>query len=265
MSERNDPSMQELAAAYALGALSPEETRAFEAFLATSPEAQKDVAEYREVGAMLAAAARGPVPDQDLRARVLERVAGTRVASLPPGRRQRTSIPAPMWLALAASLALATWLGASLYSARGKLAARSAAEDSIRAALAAVEGRLTQRENTLNWILKPGIELSMLNSTASAEPRIQFFVNRQERLAMVHAFNLGPVEAGRVYQLWFIQDGKPIPSVTFNSEADGHAMVENITVPEGSGITHAAVTIEPAGGSPAPTSEVVLLGALASS
>lgn len=264
MSERNDSAMQELAAAYALGALSPEETRAFEAYLATSPETQREVAEYREVGAMLATAARGPAPSGDLKARILERVASSKVTPIAAGRRQRPAVPAPMWIALAASLAVATWLGASLYSAREQLAEREAAADSVRAALAVAQGRLTQREKTLNWILEPGIELSVLNSTGSAEPKIQFFMNRQKRVAMVHAFNLGPAEAGKVYQLWFIQDGKPVPSVTFNAEADGHAMVENIEIPAGSGITHTAVTIEPTGGSPAPTSPVVLLGELKS-
>ena len=264
MSERHDPSMQELAAAYALGALSPEETLAFEAYLATSPETQRDVAEYREVSAILATATRGPAPSLELKARVLERVGAAKVAALPRSPA-RAAIPAPVWLALAASLALASWLGAGFYSAREELAAKTAVVDSVRAALAAVEGRLTQREKTLNWILEPGIELSLLNSTGNAEPKIQFFVNRVKRVAMVHAFNLGPAEAGRVYQLWFIQDGKPVPSVTFNSEPDGHAMVENIMVPAGSGITHAAVTVEPAGGSAAPTSPIVLLGAVKSS
>lgn len=265
MSESNDTSMQELAAAYALGALSAEEMRAFETFLATSPETQREVAEYREVGAMLATATRGPAPGADLKTRVLDRIAANKLTALPPARGQRTAVPAPMWIALAASLALATWLGASLYSTRNALATRSATEDSVRTALAAVRDRLTQREKTLNWILEPGIELSVLNSTGNAEPKIQFFVNRQKRVAMVHAVHLSPMEAGKVYQLWFIQDGKPVPSVTFNSEADGHALVENIEVPAGAGITHTAVTVEPAGGSAAPTSAVILLGEVKSS
>lgn len=265
MSERNDTSMQELAAAYALGALSPEEARAFEAYLATSPETQREVAEYREVGAMLATAARGPTPSEDLKARVLGRVAASKVVSLPTRPPSRSTVPPTVWAALAASLALATWLGASLFTARSQLAARTAAEDSVRSALAAVQGRLTEREKTLNWILEPGIELSVLNSTGNAEPKIQFFVNRQRRMAMVHAFNLSVAEAGKVYQLWFIQDGKPVPSVTFNAESDGHAMVENIILPAGGGITHAAVTVEPTGGSTAPTSPVILLGEVKSS
>jgi anti-sigma-K factor RskA len=264
MSERNEPSMQELAAAYALGALSPEETRAFEAFLATSPETQREVAEYREVGALLATTARGPAPSNDLKTRVLDRVAGSKTVAL-QARRQRSAVPASMWVALAASLALATWLGANLYSTKTALAAREAAVDSARSALAAIQGRLTQREKTLNWILEPGIELSVLNSTGTAEPKIQFFFNRQRRVAMVHAFNLSAADAGKVYQLWFIQDGKPVPSITFNAESDGHAMVENIALPPGGGITHAAVTLEPTGGSAAPTSPVILLGEVKSS
>ena len=49
------PEMRDLAPAYALGALSPEEARAFEAALAKSPELQREVAEYRELNAVLAA------------------------------------------------------------------------------------------------------------------------------------------------------------------------------------------------------------------
>ena len=45
---------QDLAAAYALGALPADEARRFEAVLAASPEAQREVAEYREVAALLA-------------------------------------------------------------------------------------------------------------------------------------------------------------------------------------------------------------------
>ena len=110
---------------------------------------------------------------------------------------------------------------------------------------------------------KPGVELSVLNTTGTPQPRIQLFWNRQTHVAMVHAFNLTPAQSGRVYQLWFIQDGRPIPSVTFNSEPSGHAMVEHVPMPAGE-LTHAAVTLEPPGGSQAPTSPVMLIGSLES-
>jgi anti-sigma-K factor RskA len=65
--------MLDLAPAYALGALSPEETRVFEGELARSAELQHAVAEYREICALLATA-RGITPPHELKARLLERV-----------------------------------------------------------------------------------------------------------------------------------------------------------------------------------------------
>ena len=64
-------SPQDLAAAYALGALAADEARRFEAFLATSPEAQRELAEYREVAALLALAGADAAPSSNLRDRVV--------------------------------------------------------------------------------------------------------------------------------------------------------------------------------------------------
>ena len=59
--------MHDLAAAYALGALSADEAQRFEAFLATSPEAQREVAELRDVAALLALGQSEAAPSADLR------------------------------------------------------------------------------------------------------------------------------------------------------------------------------------------------------
>jgi hypothetical protein len=60
-----------------------------------------------------------------------------------------------------------------------------------------------------------------------------------------------------------MRDGVPVPSRTFNSDPDGHALVQAFSVPAGGGFTAAAVTMEPAGGSPAPTTAILMFGALA--
>ena len=54
--------MHDLAAAYVLGALSADEVQRFEALLATSPEAQREVAELRDAAALLALGQAGAVP-----------------------------------------------------------------------------------------------------------------------------------------------------------------------------------------------------------
>ncbi|MBP6669869.1 MAG: hypothetical protein KA180_10525, partial [Gemmatimonadales bacterium] len=91
--------LRDLAAAYALGALDPAEARAFEAFMATSPETAREVAEYREVNALLAlGTGGGATPAPELRARVVARATAARAAALAP------RAPRLAWLALAASL-----------------------------------------------------------------------------------------------------------------------------------------------------------------
>jgi anti-sigma factor RsiW len=73
---RQDPPIEQVAA-YALGALEPAEVHAFEAALARSPELQRELAEYRELCAVLASAE----PDQPpaaLKQRLLDRVRASR-------------------------------------------------------------------------------------------------------------------------------------------------------------------------------------------
>ena len=259
MTQHDPTSMQDLAAAYALGALSPEDARVFEDFLASSPEARREAAEFREVSALLATQAPDADADADLKNRVLQRIASMKGRALSPQAPPR--VPAGYWLALAATVVLAVGLGTVLIGTRRQLAVRTVAMDSMRQRLDASLAQLSSREATLNWILDPAVELNQLTSTGDSKPIIQLFWNRRTNAVMAHAFNLAPAPAGHEYQLWFIKDGKPVPSVTFNSEESGHALVQGIRAPEGGGITHAAITLEPAGGSPQPTTPVILIGA----
>ena len=258
-------SPQDLTAAYALGALQPEEARRFEAFLATSPEARREVAEYREVAALLALAGPEATPGGALRERVLARVSEQTRARHSGGAASRAAPGGPspaLWVALAASLLAAVGLGAGLLSTHGRLTAVETELAARDRALAQTRQRLTAREATLDAILEPGVQLFQLTASGDPEPGLQLFWNRQRNQAIVHGFRLKPVPTGRAYQLWFIKDGKPVPSVTFKPEPDGHASVEQIAVPSGGAISAAAVTIEPESGSPQPTSPIVLVGTL---
>src|SRR6266508_1927508 len=82
-----------VAPVYAVGALSAEEAQRFEAYLATSPEAQREVAEYREIGVPLALSQAEARPAAELRGRVLARIGEQKTTALsarpaaPPGRR----------------------------------------------------------------------------------------------------------------------------------------------------------------------------------
>lgn len=255
MTGPRDQDMKEQAAAYALGALSPEEARAFEAYLVGSAEARREVAEYREVNALLASGAAGPAPAPGLRGRVLAHATRQQVVPLRP----RT--PLPIWIALAASVVALLATGVSWRNSRQAVVERDSLIAGMARELDARTVRLAEREATLNAILEPTVTLTKLVSSQPGQPVIQLFWNRRTNVALVHAFQLKPTADQRVYQLWFIpKHGAPIPSVTFNTEASGHALVQQVVVPEGLDLAAAAITDEPAGGSAAPTTTPILVG-----
>ena len=162
---------------------------------------------------------------------------------------RRPLLPLLLGFGLAASVLLAIGLGLKNQELTRDLHAR----DSV---LAVRETRLAERERTLNSILEPGVELTLLTATGPQQPGVQLFRDRERNTAIIHAFRLRPAPAGRAYQLWIIPKGggNPIPSRVFNSEPDGHALVEGVEVPAGIAIEMYAVTEEPDGGSPQPTS-----------
>jgi len=262
MTERPDNPELNLAAAYALGILSPEEARSFERILASSEAARHEVAEFQEVAAMLALQAPETEMDPGLRARVLARVGQEKVIAIPapPPPRKPSMLP---WFAAAAAVVAIVGLGWMLGESKSELARRDAAIASLQNQLAAGEQKLAAREATLNTILEPGVKLNVLASSKPATPSIQMFVNASRGIVIAHAVNLPTLPSDRAYQLWFIpKNGKPIPSVTFNAETTGHALVQNIPLPAGTELTAAAITEEPAGGSPQPTSAIILSGAM---
>jgi anti-sigma-K factor RskA len=264
MSTPNDASIRDLAAAYALGALSPEEMRAFEAYLAGSPDAQREVAEFRETAALLAVAGPEAQPGPELRQRVLERVRATKVAALAPvpvqPARAKTRVPLLAWAALAATIAIAVGLANRVRVLTTTLAARDSTIAAQRQALAQQGTQLAARESVLASVLEPGVELVQLTKQGDPDPRIQLYWDRLHNTAVLRASKLRPAPSGRTYQLWFIKDGKPVPSVTFDVAPAGDALVPKVTVPTGGQISAAAVTEEPTGGSQQPTTPILLVG-----
>jgi anti-sigma-K factor RskA len=248
--------LKEQAAAYALGALSTEEARAFEAYLSTSAEARQEVASYREVSALLATSVGPAAPAADLKARVIAHATRQQVIPLRPPRTHWG-----VWMGLAATVVGVVVTSLGWNGARRALVERDSTIAGLARELDVRSARLAQREATLSAILEPTVTLTNLVSTQPEAPVIQLFWNRKTNVAIVHAFRLNPSADQRVYQLWFIpKKGAPIPSVTFNTEADGHTLVQQISVPVGVDLAAAAITDEPDGGSPAPTTTPILVG-----
>ena len=262
MSHPEHETPQDLAAAYALGALSPEETKEFEAFLKGSPEAQREVAEYREIGALLALTGSDAAPSPGLRDRVVSRMHGHVFPAAAPARVSGpVARPGPAWGAMAAGLLAAVGLGFGYVQMRQVTDLR-AELSRVRQQLGTISSLLTERDATIEQLVGPGVQLFQLTASGDPNPAIQLFWDRAQNRAVVHGHKLKSVAQGQAYQLWFIKDGTPVPSVIFKPDPAGDVHLEQIPVPADGELSAAAVTVEPESGSSQPTSPILLVGKL---
>jgi anti-sigma-K factor RskA len=98
------PELHDLAAAYALNALDPEDRWTYERHLDTCERCRDEVARLRETASELAYVAEGPAPPPELRDRILNEARAGRPAEVVPLRR-RWLFPATALAAVAASVA----------------------------------------------------------------------------------------------------------------------------------------------------------------
>ncbi len=240
-------------AAYALDALDRDEAGFLKRHLAECPRCRAEVATLRESTVALATS----VPQRDAPAGLRERILAAARQEAPPRRASRGRSLG--WIAAAASLVVAAGLGATLFQSRADqrgLRERIARADSL---LNARARDVAVRDSLLARVLGPEVETITLASTGAA-PSMRLFWDRARGVMVVSARRLPPPSAGRTYQLWGIgADGKPVGLGTFATDAQGAAVV-TMAVSGDARFGVSAVTDEPAGGSPQPTTTPFLVG-----
>lgn len=265
MTDSNAHPQAQQAAAYALGTLDPDEQRALEAHLSGCTSCRQAVDEYRAVTELLAYGVPAKQPPPELRDRVLQaaRASAPRGrGTTDPERPVRRGRSAAVALLAAASVVLASVTTIGYVRERQ---ARDAAEAELARTtdeLARVTDELSERQDLVETFLGAAGSAARLTS-AEADPSIRLFWNQQRNSLLVAAFGLPPAGAGRTYQLWGIPEGQPPVSLgTFNTDASGQTTVV-LEVPAEVDVADSdvsAVTDEPAGGSPQPTTTPFLVG-----
>ena len=114
--------VHELAAAYVLDALGPDELRAFEDHLATCEACLEEVASLGRAASALSYAAEGPAPSPELRGRISRSCARERSSVVPLRRRWTATWTASA--AAAAALAIGVGLWATLGTGGGSAVAQ---------------------------------------------------------------------------------------------------------------------------------------------
>jgi anti-sigma-K factor RskA len=254
---------EELLPAYALGALDGEDLREMEAHLATGcAECRRQLDLWQGDLEELAASVE-PVAPSDMARRRVQKLAGT--AAPAPSIPSRVS----RWPAIlaAASLLVAVWSGWRQARLGEELERLGAERDRLAQQVSGLDQQLglaraeaDRMAESLAIITSPGsraIVLAGLGPSPNAKGHT--FVNPERGKAVFYAFDLPALTPDKTYQLWWIEGGKPVSAGVFNVDQRGTGSVQVERAPQGA--TDAwAVTVEPAGGVPQPTGEMVLTG-----
>ena len=260
----------ELAPLYALGALDGDDRAEFGEKLAASPGLQAEVAAFEAVLGRLALASAPAPTSVRLRARTLG------AAGFFPAAALRQTTPRAPWLAWAAALAAVAfgasfaWERARLGEARRETAQLRQQRDTLatevgqaRLQLAAVQEQLARevafRELVAHRESRQAL-LAGLEPAPAAAARVVW--NPGTREAVLLVAGLQPAPPGKVYEAWVIANGAPVPAGTFQVDAAGKAVLRLPSVEATSRVKTFAVTLEPAGGTQAPTGPMVLAGAV---
>ncbi len=277
---------EEMAAAFALDALEESDLSEFRRHLDTGCELCAALRpEFERVASALLLAAEPAQPPSELRARIL-RAAGVEAGgpAKAPRRPITTSRPSDERramtaelrshrerftgiLALAASvvLAIVSWLAFTMHAEidatreRAVAAERRAAE--LENEIARLKTAADEQAALINLLRNPSSGLVTLASLKPA-PKASGRILWDPKVGRGYLWVLGlpPDPEGKDYQLWAIIGGVPKSAGVFSVAADGSALLPLLDVGPQLHVAAFAITLEPAGGLPAPSGEMVLIG-----
>jgi hypothetical protein len=250
----NRDAMLENVALYALGVLPREDVPLVTAFIANDDEARREYLDLRAAADALAHVAEEPVDSARsarMRERLMARVRADAAAakSQPAPRRSGVVYPAWLWgtgLAAAAAIVFSLVTVVQDVNLRGELASTQRRAATLQSQLAQNERAVARNRQILTDLVSPGAkryEVAQGNVVVRGN-RLYFALSK-----------LPPPPKGRVYQAWTLPKGgtQMVPSVTFTPNADGVAV---IALPVDAGrVGTVALSVEPEGGSKAPTTK----------
>ncbi len=239
----------------ALGALPQEEVPPVERHLATCAECSRYLEEARQVVARLGLATPVLQPPPRLKRRILAAATRPRATAAP-------RLPL-VWGGAGVLTAVALALSVFFF-----VEWRQAQDDRQELATRLSEAMEVVQEHyeLMELFTLPDLaRVPMFPQTPGLTASLSYYWSTQKRWGFIVGTSLPPPPPGRVYQLWFMASDGARGVGTFRPSESGtvyHAFDLSV-FPPGWRPTAILVTLEPEGGSPAPTGETVAAGTLA--
>ena len=257
-----DNHIEELLPFYVLDALTEEEREQVEAYLAKHPEARAQVEEMRRAGAALPHSVSPVQPAPRTKAALMARVAADERAhsSLQGQPSPRVSRFESFFRALsfaAAAIAIIWAVALNVQVVR------------LQTEIAKLNNALVAQSNSLNQIIQKlpqatpptTITVSLKGTKAEPQAQGQLIADPGSQSAVLVVTGLPPLQPGKTYQVWLIANA-PVSAGLLTVDANGQGVLI-ITSKESIGsFKSLGISVEPQGGSPQPTGDIVVLSDL---
>lgn len=236
--------------ARALSALDAGEARALNDHLSECDECRMELQEWEATAAAMAVSAKPMEPSPEVRERLLNEIRKElTVPEVVPFRSATRNIWTSFGsLGAIAAVILATALIVGLIV--------------LWRENRAMRAELARAQEFLQLVNTPGSRVTELKGTAVGPGATAKLVYDNNGRAMLMAYQLPNVPEGKAYQLWFIVgNDPPMPGKTFVPDNTGQGTLKDQMPQAALNAAVFAITMEPAGGVPAPTGQIYLSSA----
>ena len=254
--------IEDLLPFYALDALTEEERDLVEAYLITHPEARTQVEAMSRAASTLPQSVSPVQPASRTKQALMSRVAAderahSSVQSQPSPRVNRLEALFRSFSLAAAVIAIIWVLILNVQVLR------------LRNEIAALNGALLAQSKSLNQIIEKlpqtnapeTITVSLKGTKAQPQAQGQLIADPTSQSAVLVITGLPPLEAGKTYQVWLIANA-PVSAGLLTVDANGQGVLIVTSTESIGSFKSLGISVEPEGGSPQPTGDIVVLSDL---
>ncbi len=230
--------------AHALSALDADEALALSRHLSECAECRDELADWENGAAALSLSAPAAEPSPEVRERIMDAIRAEKVVQFPAARRSA-------WMSFGAIAAAVLFVALMVVIVMLWQQNR------------AMQQEIARSNEFVRLVTTPGTRRLELAGTAQATGATATLAYDKNGKAMLMASGLPPAPRGKEYQLWFIVGSKaPMPGKSFAPDSTGGGTLTDQVPQEAMDAAVFAITLEPAGGMPAPTGEIYLRSGL---
>ena len=262
-----DPRIDELLPFYALDALNDEERELVDSYLAEHPEAREQMNDLHAGASMLPYGIPPVEPPRQVKESLMRRVNADAEArlhssmSIPSQPSRRASWFENLFQVMSLGAAVAAMIWVIVLNTQ---------VSRLQNEIAGLHDTIAAQSNSLDQIIanlpksSPSnvITISLKGTEAQPHAHGQLIADPKEQSAVLIVAGLPKLEANKTYQVWLIAGNKPVSAGLLTVDENGQGVVIVTSQEAISSFKSLGISVEPEGGSPQPTGEIVVLSDL---